>query len=294
MRINVDAGHGSFTAGKRTPPMPSDIDVNDDGKADIKNGEQYREHYANVGTSSLLIKELIRCGFDTMQTGFDDEDATNDLDTALNDRQKSIAKGDCELSISIHFNAFGDGKSFNSANGVGIYIHDRYAGQSEKLAAVVLKHLTSDTKQTNRGVSKQSLAMCNCNNMNVKAAILVELAFMTNEHEAISMMANYEFWKKSAQEICRGVCDYSGDKYIAENNVPSNTITRKSSLTDINWLKTRLNELGCPYILELNGIYDNKTRISVLFAWEAWGWNKDGNNDGWATGKKTITRLTDQ
>ena len=64
MLINVDAGHGSNTAGKRTPPLPSAIDIDKDGKVDIKKGEQYREHYANVGVASLLVEELQRCGFD--------------------------------------------------------------------------------------------------------------------------------------------------------------------------------------------------------------------------------------
>jgi N-acetylmuramoyl-L-alanine amidase len=293
MLINVDAGHGSFTAGKRTPPMPADLDINKDGKSDIKKGEQYREHYANVGVANLLVKELKRCGYNIMITGFNDDNATDDPDTALSARQAAIVKANCDMSISIHFNAFGDGKNFNTAKGVGIYIHDKHADQSDKLAAVVLKHLAEGTKQTNRGISKQSLAMCNCNAMSVKVAILVELAFMTNEHEATTMMINEAFWKECAQEICRGVCEYTGVKYIPETYIPSKTITPKSSMNDINWLKTRLNELEGPYFLELNGIYDNKTRISVLFAWEAWGWNKDGNNDGWAAGKKTIARFTD-
>lgn len=34
--IAVDAGHGSNTAGKRTPPMPKDLDINKDGIVDVK------------------------------------------------------------------------------------------------------------------------------------------------------------------------------------------------------------------------------------------------------------------
>lgn len=217
MRINIDAGQGSNTAGKRTPPLTIAIDINKDGKNDVKKGEQYREHYANVGVASLLVKELQRCGFDTMQTGFNDDNATDDSDTSLADRQRAIAKANCDYSISIHFNAFGDGRSFNNAQGVGIYIHDKYAGQSDKLAQVVLRRLAGGTKQANRGVSKKSLAMCNCNNMDIKAAILVELAFMTNLHEVTTMMANEQYWLESAQEIAKGVCEYTGVKYVPES-----------------------------------------------------------------------------
>lgn len=216
MLINIDCGHGSNTAGKRTPPMPQDIDINKDGKPDIKKGEQYREHYANVGVANYLVAELERCGFNTMRTGWDDTNAYDDEDTALSARQTAIAKANCDYSISIHFNAFGDGKTFNSANGVGIYIHDKYINQSEKLAKIVLGKLTEGTKQTNRGITKKSLAMCNCNNMDVKGAILVELAFMTNEKEATQLMASEDFWKESAIEICKGLCEYTGIKYIPE------------------------------------------------------------------------------
>jgi len=44
MLINIDAGHGTNTAGKRTPPMPETIKVNE--KITIKKGEQFREHTA--------------------------------------------------------------------------------------------------------------------------------------------------------------------------------------------------------------------------------------------------------
>ncbi|HWT75845.1 MAG TPA: N-acetylmuramoyl-L-alanine amidase [Mobilitalea sp.] len=216
MKINVDAGHGTNTAGKRTPPMPINLDIDNDNKIDIKKGEQYREHYANVGVASILVEELKRCGFDTMQTGFNDDDPSDDPDTALSVRQTAIANGKCDYSISIHFNAVGDGNSFNSGEGIGVFIHDKYAGQSEKLAKIVLKHLAQGTKQMNRGVSKQSLAMCNCNALKTKAAILCELAFMTNEKEATTMMASKAFWKESAQEICKGICEYTGyDKSIS-------------------------------------------------------------------------------
>ena len=296
MKINVDAGHGSNTAGKRTPPMPTAIDINKDGKDDIKKGEQYREHYANVGVASLLVKELQRCGFDTMQTGFNDANAADDPDTALADRQKAIAKANCDYSISVHFNAFGDGASFNTAQGVGIYIHDRYAGQSEKLAQTVLKHLAEGTKQTNRGVTKYGWAMCNCNAMDTKAAILVELAFMTNEKEATTMMANAAYWKESAQEIARGVCEYTGVKYAPESNtpyVPTKTITPESSKDDIKWAQEKLNAVLPAWTpkLEINGTYDTKMRIAVLIYWDQLGWGKHMQDDGTKIGTATREAL---
>jgi N-acetylmuramoyl-L-alanine amidase len=289
MRINVDAGHGSKTAGKRTPPMPTDIDINKDGTADIKKGEQYREHYANVGVAGLLLQELKRCGFDTMQTGFNDDNAADDPDTALTDRQRAIAKGNCDYCISLHFNAYGDGTSFNTAEGVGIYIHDKYANQSEKLAAVVLKHLTAGTVQKNRGISKQSLAMCNCNALDVKVAILCELAFMTNEREATELMANTSFWEECAREICKGICEYTGIKYVEEGYIPKTAITPASSKEDIKWAQEKLNAVIPEWLpkLKIDGDYGPKTRIAVLVYWDLLSWGKYMQDDGKTIGTAT-------
>ena len=72
-----------------------------------------------------------------MRTGWNDGNAYDDPDIPLADRQKQLKRLKCDYSISIHFNAYGDGKSFNSANGIGIYIHDKYYGESEKMAKIV-------------------------------------------------------------------------------------------------------------------------------------------------------------
>lgn len=293
MLINIDAGHGSNTAGKRTPPMPEAIDINKDGKQDIKKGEQYREHYANVGVCSFLVMELERCGFKTMRTGWDDDNSKDDYDQALADRQRMIAKANCDYSISIHYNAYGDGKSFNAAKGVGIYIHDKYAGQSEKLAKAVLKQLAGGTEQTNRGVSKQSLAMCNCNALDTKAAILVELAFMTNLQEATELMANEAYWKESAQEIARGVCEYTGVKYIPERYTPAKAITPDSDPEDIKWAQEKLNAVLPDWFpkLKVDGDYGAKTRLAVLTYWDMLGWGKDMADDGTKIGTATREAL---
>ncbi len=298
MKINVDAGHGANTAGKRTPPFPVAVDIDKDGVNDVKKGEQYREHYANVGVASLLVKELQRSGFEVMQTGFNDDKAADDPDTALAERQRAIAKANCDYSISVHFNAYGDGASFNSAQGVGVYIHDKYAGQSDKLAQTVLKHLAGGTKQTNRGVTKQSLAMCNCNAMDVKAAILCELAFMTNEKEATTMMANKDFWLECAQEIARGICEYTGIKYVQatelpQDTMPAKTITPESPKQDIKWAQERLNAVIPAWLpkLAMDGSFGPKTRIAVLVYWDQLGWGKHMQDDGTKIGSATRNAL---
>ncbi len=230
-----------------------------------------------------------------MRTGWNDANAFDDPDTPLADRQRAVVKANCDYSISIHFNAYGDGKSFNSAEGVGIYIHNKHIEQSDKLAMRVLNRLAEGTKQKNRGITKKALAMCNCNNLNVKAAILVELAFMTNLREATELMANEMFWKECAIEIARGVCEYTGIKYKPEDYMPTKAITPESSKEDIKWVQEKLNAVLPDWMpkLKVDGDYGPKTRIAVLVYWDLLGWGEHMRDDGKKIGTSTRQALAE-
>lgn len=216
--INVDAGHGSNTAGKRTAPFTKDVDINKDGKIDVKKGEQYREHYANVIVAFKLYNKLKDRGFGVYKTGWNDTNSKDDVDTSIVNRQKAVKEKGCDISISCHFNAYGDGTKFNSAEGFGVYVHSNKANRidSDKLASIIVKHLSSGTKQKNRGVSSGAFGMCNAKNMNTKGAVIVEFAFMTNEREAQELMANEAFCEECAQEVYQAVCEYYGVEYTAK------------------------------------------------------------------------------
>lgn len=220
-KVNVDAGHGSNTAGKRTAPFTRDVDINGDGKVDVKKGETYKEHYANVAVCVELEKELKRCGIAVNKTGWNDGNATDDSDVALSTRQAQIKAAKCDISVSVHFNAAGNATKFVNAEGVSTHYHalSSKSGDSKRLAEIVQSHLIKGTKQKNRGTVKQELAMCNCPSTGTKAAILVELAFMDNEREAMKLMANSKFHKEAAQEIAKGICQYAGIKYVEETVV---------------------------------------------------------------------------
>lgn len=222
-KIAIDAGHGSNTAGKRTPPFTEAIDINGDNIIDIKTGEQYHEHYANVGVADLLYKKLVARGYTVIKTGWNDSNAKDDPDESLSSRQNKIKNAKCDLSISIHFNAVGDGKSFNSVKGVSIYIHSLYPEDSGKFAEHVLKELQKGTSQPNRGIHSNRLSLCNCKTMATKASILCELAFMTNKYEAMELMASSSFWEECAEEIADGVDNYCNCNTTEKPN-PSGTI----------------------------------------------------------------------
>ena len=202
--IAIDAGHGSNTAGKRTP----------DG---------YREHWVNVKCANYFDIAMKRCGFKTLKVAWDDTDATDDTDVALGTRQKQIKAAGCKASVSWHANAHGDGKTYTTAQGIETLIHSasNKVKDSKKLADNVHKYLIQGTKQTNRGVKSQSLAMCNCAVMGTQASILIEVGFMTNSYEK-ELIKTDAFCLECAEEAAKGVCEYFGVAYIASGtNTPA-------------------------------------------------------------------------
>ena len=190
IKIAIDAGHGSDTAGKRHP----------DG---------YREHWSDTYMAFYLNQILVKNGFETFKTSWNDDNPTDDEDVALATRQSQILAFGADISVSIHANAYGDGTSYNSANGVSTHYHSNSArvGDSVALATAIQNQLILNTVQTNRGIVAQELAMCNCVAMGTKASVLVESAFMTNATES-ALLQSDEFCIEVAREIAQGIFNY--------------------------------------------------------------------------------------
>lgn len=191
-KVAVDAGHGSETAGKRHP----------DG---------YREHYSNTYMAFYLTQILEKNNIDIFKVSWDDENAKDDTDVALATRQSQIKAWGADISVSIHANAYGDGKSYNSGQGVETFYSSvaTKAGDSKKLATAIQTELIKGTKQTNRGVKTSNLAMCNCTALGTKASVLVETAFMTNKAES-DLLKSDDFCRECAREIAQGIFNYLG------------------------------------------------------------------------------------
>lgn len=247
IKIAIDAGHGSFTSGKRTP----------DG---------YREHTANVKVASFFAKAMERCGIEYIRVGWNDDNSTDDVDTPLSTRQQIIRAANCTHSISFHFNAYGSG--WNAANGIETLISNSSAGDSLAMANKVHSRLIQGTKQTNRGVKTQSLAMCNCGIMGTKASILVECAFMTNQYEA-KLMQSDVFCLECAEEAALGFCEYVGKTYVKPNNSTTKTTTIplqiKGNVADNVVSEFRkVGQIHCNNFtgskLTLNGLRDAQTK----------------------------------
>lgn len=305
--IANDTGHGSDTPGKRTP----------DG---------YREHYANVKVGMFFDEAAHRCGFDTIRIGWDDAIATDDPDTALRTRQRQIKESGADASVSNHMNAFGDGKTFNNAQGNETLIHSNpnYRGDSRALAEAIQKHLSQGTPQKNRGVKTMDLAMCNCKVMGTKASILVENGFMTNEFEA-KLMKSDAFCKECAEEEVMGFCDYYNVPYVKPGQAvkpstppkPTAPAGKDELEVDGKWGPDCTRKSQKVYDTTVDGVISNQPLHNVIYlhscftaSWEfeesgyekgsslikaiqrdlkAKGYYK-GNIDGWC-GKNTVIAM---
>jgi N-acetylmuramoyl-L-alanine amidase len=203
IKIAVDAGHGSNTSGKRTCKLSKDCGA-------FKKGQQIHEHWINTYICVRLTVILQSMGYSIYKSAWDDKYASDDPDVALSARQAGIKKAKCNYSVSVHQNASGGGVKWDSGQGTEVLIHNNTAkdGDSMKMAESVLKELVKGSPQKNRGVKTQELAMCNCSSLGTKASILVECAFMTNQHETEDLLADPDFWDECAKEIATGIDNY--------------------------------------------------------------------------------------
>ena len=82
--------------------------------------------------------------------------------------------------------------------------------------------------------------MCNCNAMGTRAAVLVEIGFMTNKAEA-DLMKTDKFCKEQAEETAHGICDYLGVKYIAPTDSAINEIINEVKNTPASSYLVRID-----------------------------------------------------
>ena len=270
MGINViiDAGHGYNTPGKCSAPFKRTVTHKFQGKTvTVNKGEQFKEHVANVGVAYYLEEELKKYGIGVIRSGWDDPNAKDDVcpvnpSADVVKRQKELRTKDALISVSCHFNAYGDGKTFNTGQGISVLCHSvtSKVGDGKELAEAVYKRLANTyPEQKERGIAYgPGWGMCNATALDVKAAILCEYAFMTNEYEAENYFCNPEAWHKYAVSTSLGIIDY-----LTGGN-PVFNITKSSSEENALWLQMMLNKwIAKGFIehdlLKLDGKYGNRT-----------------------------------
>lgn len=194
--IAIDPGHGMNTGGKRTPLFPD--------------GSFMKEREFNKAVADLLQPLLERNGFDVINIAESDVDvplATRTA-TANNSPIKNKFNRPADYYISIHANAYGDGGSFNDANGMGTFIYKSIpdGAKTETWAGIIQNHLVSATGLRNRGVKREDFHVIRETSM---PACLVECGFMTNLEEA-KLLRSDSYRRTVAEAISKGICDIFG------------------------------------------------------------------------------------
>lgn len=249
--IALDDGYGMSTAGKRTPPLRSDLYI--DGKLVRKKGEVIKENEFNRAVVAYLEKALKRCGFDVLLV------AQTDADTSLATRVSCANVANADAYISKHYNALGSTWQ-SKAKGLVIIIHNSSQAKTKVLAKNVheeLWKLHKDHNCTNYGVrtdtdiSGFSLYVLRNTNM---PAILTESGFMDSVVEYKDML-DPTFQKNDAEVTCKGICKTFGVTYVKPDGTDDNDDDFVCTEKDVEvsnsakYVKVIVNELNvrsCP------------------------------------------------
>ena len=195
--VILDDGHGDKTLGKRTPIFPD--------------GTFMHENDFNDAVVALIYKKLKRIpNFDVAFTAEENYDVPLNVriaraNQAWKDHQDFYGKTNSKcILISVHANAYGDGKTFNNAKGVSTFCCSSPPAE-RKLAETIHKHLKQGTTQIDRGVQEVCFDILRGN----MTSCLVECAFMTNLEEA-NLLKQENFRQECADEIVAGILEYFG------------------------------------------------------------------------------------
>ena len=221
--IALDDGHGTETAGKRTPAFPD--------------GSVMKENEFNAVVVGYLKEALERCGFAVLMV------APEETDTPLKTRVVRANDANADAYISIHANAYGS--DWNGANGIESIVYEKVMGHSRtyELAECIHKNLIEKTGRRNRGIKRSSdLYVLKHTKMH---AVLLECGFMTNREET-ELLRSDGYRIKCAEAICRGVCAFYKTEYIVPEKKDGERYNELDELP--NWARPLFEEMvqrGC-------------------------------------------------
>lgn len=239
---NDEHGQNPYTPGKRTPVMPY-LNV---------------PFYENQFNRPAKIKFMEAC----LRNGLAVYDVKPELtDTSISTRVQRINRQNLTLLVTFGYNAFGSGNSFNSAQGISVFYSTRnvYAARSRILSEEIYEQLIKGTNQRGRGVSTLTdvgvLQSVNC------ASTLIEPGFMTNFDEA-KLMRDPDYQTETAEEACKGVCEYLGLNYVTRNDLQNYpTLRTGNSSNFVYLLQLMLNQNG--FNLSVDGQFGTNTLNAV-------------------------------
>lgn len=191
--LAIDDGHDKDTPGKRTPIY--------------EDGHVIHENEFNRACAEFLRQAADRCGIIPVMC------APGDKDYSLKERVATANAAKADIFVSIHYNA-GDDQWGGNRGGVETW-HYRDSKMGPRLARCIQDELVKGTKQEDRGIKAGGFYVTRYTNM---PAVLIECGFMDYRPEA-DLMLDESFQRETAEDICRGICAYSGTKYIAPDEL---------------------------------------------------------------------------
>jgi N-acetylmuramoyl-L-alanine amidase len=181
LSVVLDPGHGAETIGKRSP----------DGSL--------MEYVFNRDMAARVKAHLERHGVETLLTVYDDSDMS------LEDRCRVANESGADAFVSLHANAYGNGKTWPQQNGWEIFVY-KEGSFSEQLAKAIHSETMPASGLADRGVKPYSYYVIRNVNM---PAVLIEHGFYTNQTE-IELLKSPEFRERLAVMDAKGILSFLG------------------------------------------------------------------------------------
>jgi N-acetylmuramoyl-L-alanine amidase len=172
----LNSGHGSDTAGKRSPYIPPGVREWEFNLSVVKEILRYAPFFGRLLEVVHLDPEM-------------EAVPLSEICRRANERYEQ--NHNCIL-ISVHANAIGDGKDWNlNAKGSTVLISPRASETSRVFGKMLSENIASFGKFSNRGVKKRHLYVLNKTKC---PAVLSENGFMTHPDDACKLASHY--WRK--------------------------------------------------------------------------------------------------
>lgn len=246
--IALSDGHGTQTAGKRTPTLPN-------GQKSELGLTYMNENLFNRAVIKYLDAELKRNGFRTLLV------APTDYDTPLAERTALADKHQVDLYMSVHANA--NNGQWGSWGGIETYTWN--SGEGLRIGKLIHEELIKGSPLKNRGL-KDGRHLWEIRKPKAPS-VLVECGFM-DSHNDYKYLLSDAYRKECAIEICKGICKAYGvsyKAYQAPKPQPKPTPTKPSvnaptgsthtvKAGDTLWALSRRYKLSVAELKALNGL----------------------------------------
>ncbi len=236
-KVAIGAGHGLYTAGKRTP-------------------DDEREWSFNNKVVKSAIKQLKEDGHQVLRL----DDPTGRTDVPLRERTNKANAWGADILISVHHNAYLG--RWGTHTGTETFIYDNASNESLKLAKSVQAKIVGAYGLYDRGVKRANFHMLRESEM---PAILTEGGYMDSTIDVIKMRDELVL-EHVGHAIADGVAGYFGVEKESKKEAPKTQVKSSTTKKTSNKSKPKAN-------LKVDGKWGNSTTKALQ---KALGTTQDG------------------